>query len=201
MIETNQPRLARSFSWFSGWFSWAEKLLAEELAPRPRRLRISIRWAVIGAIGAGLMAACHVHSALGPYTVWLMIGEAPMLSIRRAAIYLVLAAPILAASVPLCAILVEAPWLLLPFIGLLTALSTYFMVTRKLDSFALLMQVLVLDSFYGVVFGPGEFGWANAGARLRNCSPSDRRVRQLYLTRPGRSGPARIAFGECPTPA
>jgi len=164
MIQTAQLRLARSLSWLSAWFSWAGKLLAEELAPRPRRLKTSIRWAIIGAIGAGLIAACHVHSALGPYTVWLMIGEATMLSFGRATAYLVLAAPILAASVPLGAILVETPWLLLPFLGVFTSVSTYLTVTRKLDAFGLLMQVLVLDSFYGVVFAPREFASADASA-------------------------------------
>ncbi|HEY6421021.1 MAG TPA: FUSC family protein [Candidatus Binataceae bacterium] len=162
MIQTAQPRLARSSAGSSGWFGWAGKLLAEELAPRPRRLRTSVRLALIGTIGAGLIAACHVHSALGPYAVWLMIGDTAMLSYGLAATYLVVAAPILAVSVPLAGILVEAPWLLLPFIGLFTTVSTYLTVTRKLAPFGLLMQVLVLDGFYGAVFAPREFGSADA---------------------------------------
>ena len=46
---------------------------------------------------------------------------------------MVIAAPLLAAAVPLAGILVETPWLMLPFIGLGTALSTYLVVTRKLS--------------------------------------------------------------------
>ena len=119
---------------------------------------------MIGSIGAGLVAGCHVHSALGPYAVWLMIGDAPMMSLAGAATYMLIAAPLLAAAVPLAGILVETPWLMLPFIGLGTALSTYLVVTRKLSPFGLLMQVLVLDTFYGVVFAPREFGSANFAA-------------------------------------
>ncbi len=87
-----------------------------------------------------------------------------MLSYGRAATYLVASALILAAAVPLAGILVEAPWLLLPFIGLFTLVSTYLVVTRKLSPFGLLMQVLVLDGFYGAVFAPQEFASATASA-------------------------------------
>jgi uncharacterized membrane protein YccC len=123
-----------------------------------------MRMAVIGTIGTGLVAACHVQSALGPYVVWLMLGQNAMMSFTRATAYLAVTIPIVAASLPLAGILSESPWLLLSFVGLFTALSTYLVATRKLDTFGLLMQVLVLDTFYGVVFAPRDFGWSDAGA-------------------------------------
>ena len=118
--------------------------------------------ATIGTVGTGLMAACHVQSALGPYIVWLLVGQSAMMSFGTAAADLAVTAPILAASVPLAGILAESPWLMLPFIGLITAFSTYLIVTRKLGTFGLLLQVIVLDGFYGVVFAPRDFGWNDA---------------------------------------
>jgi uncharacterized membrane protein YccC len=142
--------------------NWFAALLAEEMAPRPRRFRTSLRMATIATIGTGLMAAGHVDSALGPYTIWLLLGPVAMMSVSTATVYLAITGAILGASVPLAGILAESPWLMLPFIAVFTALSTYLVITRKLGSIGLLWQVVTLDSFYGVVFAPRSFGWADA---------------------------------------
>ncbi|HEY2106949.1 MAG TPA: FUSC family protein [Candidatus Binataceae bacterium] len=149
-------------SGLSIWLDGLAKLLVEELAPRPRRFRSSLRWTTIATIGVGLMAACHVRSVLGPYIVFLMLGPVPMMSPRTGLFYLAGVAPLLAASVPLAGILVETPWLLLPFIGTFVALSTYISVTRKLGPIGLVSQVITLDAFYGATFAPDDFGWSNA---------------------------------------
>jgi hypothetical protein len=115
---------AQRKSGLSIWLDGIATLLVEELAPRPRRFRGSLRWTTISTIAVGLMAACHVRSALGPYIVFLLLGPVPMMSPRRAILYLAGTAPLLAASVPLAGILVETPWLMLPFIGIFIALST-----------------------------------------------------------------------------
>ncbi|MGH7917953.1 MAG: FUSC family protein, partial [Candidatus Binataceae bacterium] len=47
-------------------------------------------------------------------------------------------------------------------VGVFTALSTYLIVTRNLGSFGLMIQVVMLDSFYGVIFAPADTGWAAA---------------------------------------
>ena len=52
---------------------WLQQLTTEELRPRPGRIRTSVRMAFIGAVGAALMAALHVDSALGPATLWLCL--------------------------------------------------------------------------------------------------------------------------------
>jgi hypothetical protein len=135
-VRRNSPAAARKSS-ISAWFDWFTALLAEEMAPRPRRFRMSLRWTVIATIGAGLMAACHVRSALGPYVVWLLLGPVPMMSPLSAVVYLAITAPILAAAVPLAGILAESPWLMLPFIGAFTTISTYLIITRKLGSVGL----------------------------------------------------------------
>jgi multidrug resistance protein MdtO len=140
-----------------GWIEWLVALLAEELAPRPLRFRSSLRMAVIAAIGAGLIAACHVQTVLGAYVVWLMLGSGPMLSLRRAAGFLVIAAAVLAASVPLAAMLSETPWLMLPFIAGFTAIATYLNLAWKLSAMGLVLEVVTLDTFYGVMFGPESF--------------------------------------------
>src|SRR5262245_6240533 len=53
--------------------AWLQQLVTEELQPRPGRIRTSMRMAFIGAVGAALMAALHVDSALGPATLWLCL--------------------------------------------------------------------------------------------------------------------------------
>jgi uncharacterized membrane protein YccC len=153
---------AQRKSGLSIWLDGIATLLVEELAPRPRRFRGSLRWTTISTIAVGLMAACHVRSALGPYIVFLLLGPVPMMSPRRAILYLAGTAPLLAASVPLAGILVETPWLMLPFIGIFIALSTYIIATRKLGPIGLVWQVITLDTFYGVTFAPDDFGWSNA---------------------------------------
>lgn len=149
-------------SGLSLWLDGLAKLLVEELAPRPGRFRSSIRWTTISTIGVAVMAACHVISPLGPYIIFLLLGPVPMMSPRTGILYLAGTAPMLAASVPLAGILVETPWLMLPFIGVFVTLSTYFIVTRKLGAIGLVWQVITLDSFYGATFSPNDFGWNNA---------------------------------------
>jgi Fusaric acid resistance protein family len=161
---TAQPdqRAGGRKSRLSIWLDWFWALLAEELAPRPHRFKESLRMTVITTIGVGLMAACHVINPLGPYVVWLMLGPVAMMSPRTAAVYLIFTAPILAAAVPVAGILAESPWLMLSFIGAFTAASAYFINTRKLGSIGLVWQVLTLDTMYGVIFSPRDFGWSDS---------------------------------------
>lgn len=161
-MESADAQIGERTTPLTGGVGWLTALLAEELAPRPRRVRTSLRWATIATIGAGMMAACHVDSALGPYVVWLMLGPVAMMSLRTALGYLAATGCILAASVPLAGILAEAPWLMLPFIGVFVAGSTYIVVRRQLGAIGLVWQVVTLDSFYGVVFAPRNFGWSDA---------------------------------------
>ncbi|MGH7932546.1 MAG: FUSC family protein [Candidatus Binataceae bacterium] len=169
MIASTFDRAGVAAQWLTGWSAWLTALLAEELAPRPRKLRVSLRMAVVATIGAGLMTVAHIDNPLGPYVVWLMLGPVAMMSLWTAAAYLMVEAPVLAASVLLAQVLAETPWLMLPFIGAFTALSTYLIIVRKLGSFGLVMQVVALDSFYGVVFAPGSIGWS-AAAVFGGCA-------------------------------
>jgi hypothetical protein len=147
------------FARASAWFHSVDDLLTKEFAPSRRRLINSLRLATIGTVGAGLMAAAHVDTPLGPYLVWLMIGAAPMLSLLRAVAYLIAEAPLLVVSVPVAGLLAETPWLMLPFLFAFTAYSTQQVVSRKLGAFGLVLQIVALDTFYAVVFAPDDFGW------------------------------------------
>src|SRR5690348_8224634 len=80
-------------------------LLARELAPSPRKFRITLRIALIGTVGAGLIAACHVHNELGTYIVWLLVGAGPMMSFSNAATMLAMEGLALAASLVMARIL------------------------------------------------------------------------------------------------
>ena len=108
----------------SGWLDQLERLIARELAPSPRKFRTALRISTIATIGAGLIASCHVNSQYGTYFVWLLAGAGPMLSARKALLFLIAEAFALAASVVMARTLLEAPWLMMPFLFALFSLST-----------------------------------------------------------------------------
>src|SRR5262245_28729062 len=140
-----------------------QHLLTEELRLRPGRLHTSLRMAFIGAVGAALIAALHVNSGLGPYTLWIALYASNALMTASAGLALVLAdAALLTAAVPIAGILVEAPWLLLPFFGLVTALITYGRSKHGLGGAWLPVEITFLDTFYLCVFHPQDFGWSVA---------------------------------------
>jgi len=155
-----QLRIAQPFE----LFDQLEALLARELAPTSRKLRMALRLATIGTAGAGLVAICHVNNELGTYIVWLLVGAGPMMSPRKAGTFLVVEALALIASVVMARALAETPWLMFPFLFALFSYSTYLGVTRKLGAALLLIEVVCLNTFYGVVFAPREIGWGAAGA-------------------------------------
>jgi uncharacterized membrane protein YccC len=146
-----------------GWFDQLVALLTRELAPSPRRLRTALRMTTIAVVGAGLVASCHVNNELGTYIVWLLAGAGPMMSARKAVAFLIAEAFALSASVLMAGILVESPWLFLPYLFAMTSLSTYVGTTFKLGAPILLIQVVCIDTFYNVVFAPDQIGWAASG--------------------------------------
>ena len=68
----------------------------------------------------------------------------------------------LPASVLLAGILVETPWLLLPFIAVATAVMTYGFNRRGLTGVWFNVEVAFLDTFYLCIFDPHDFGWSVA---------------------------------------
>ena len=146
-----------------GWFDQLAALLTRELAPSSRKLRTALRMTTIATLGAGLITSCHVNNQLGTYIVWLLVGAGPMMGPRKALAFLIAEGFALAASVLMAGILVESPWLLLPFLFAVISLTTYIGTTFKLGAGLLLIQVVCIDTFYSVVFAPDEIGWAAAG--------------------------------------
>ena len=137
--------------------------LRGELALRPHRLRSAIRSAIITALGAGLMAAAHVDSNLGPYVIWLLVGTpTAMLSWRTGVVFTTVAGVVLAVAVVLARLLAQSPVLMLANIGVLGAVSTYAIARFKLGVYGIVGQVIVFDSLYGVMFAPDQIGWAAA---------------------------------------
>jgi hypothetical protein len=134
-------------------------LLAEELAPNPRRLKTTMRMAVIGTVGAALVAACHVQNQLGTYLVWILIGPVAMMSARRGFIAVLILAPIVAASVQASGMLVQAPWLTLVALFLSAAITIYLNAQLQLGALALIIQVVIFNIFYSVIYSPEQFGW------------------------------------------
>jgi Fusaric acid resistance protein family len=153
-------RLTQPFDWFNK----LNTLLGRELAPSPHKFRTALRITTIAVVGAGLIASCHVTNELGTYVVWLLVGAGPMISVRKASVFLIAEALFLAASVVMARALAETPWLMLPFIFAGFSLSTYFGTVRKLGASLLLIQVVCLGVFFSVVFAPHQVGWFAAGA-------------------------------------
>ena len=104
---------------------WLQQLVTEELRPRPGRIRTAVRMAFIAAVGIALMAALHIDGALGPVTLWVCPFASSSRMTPSEGLSLILTyAVTLIASVFLAGILVDLPWMLLPFFGLATALMS-----------------------------------------------------------------------------
>jgi uncharacterized membrane protein YccC len=140
---------------------WLQRLVTDELRPRPGRIRTSVRMAFISAVGAALMAALHINSALGPVTLWVALyASSSLMTASEGLLLVVVYAVTLSASVPIAGLLVEAPWLLLPFFGLATALMLYTLNKHRLAGTWFNVVVGFLDTFYLCVFDPHNFGWS-----------------------------------------
>lgn len=159
-IAKRELRTPRPF----GWVNQLGTFLSRELAPTSRKLRSALRLTTIGTVGAGLIASSHIHSEFGTYIVWLLVGAGPMMSLRNALIFLVAEAASLTGSVMMARALAETPWLMLCFVFLLLSFSTYVGTVWKLGAPLLLIEVVSLDTFYGVVFAPQQIGWDAANA-------------------------------------
>ncbi|MBF6570339.1 MAG: FUSC family protein [Candidatus Binataceae bacterium] len=149
---------------FARWFDQLAAMLARELAPSSRKFRTALRMTTIATVGAALVAICHVNNQLGTYIVWLLVGAGPMMAPRKAITFLIAEAIALSVSIVVAGILVETPWLILPFLFASMSLITYVGATRNFGSALLLIQVVCLDTFYTVVFAPDQIGWGAAGA-------------------------------------
>ena len=140
-----------------------QQLVTEELRPRPGRVRTAVRMAFIAAVGIALMAALHIDSALGPVTLWVALyASSSVMTPSEGLIMIVTYAVTLIASVFLAGVLVDAPWMLLPFFGLATALMTYWLNKQGLVGAWFNVVVGFLDTFYLCVFDPQNFGWSVA---------------------------------------
>ena len=159
-VAKREPGTARPV----GWVNQLETFLSRELAPTSRKLRSALRLSTIGTVGAGLIASCHINSEVGTYIVWLLVGAGPMMSLRTVVIFLVAEAVSLTGSVMMARALAETPWLMLGFLFLVFSSSTYLGTVWKLGAPLLLIEVVCLDTFYGVVFAPEQIGWDAANA-------------------------------------
>ncbi len=146
-----------------GWFDQLAALLGRELAPSSRKLRTALRMTTIATLGAGLIVSCHVNNQLGTYIVWLLVGAGPMMAPRKAVAFLIAEAFALATSVVMAGILVESPWLMLPFLFALMSLTTYVGTTLSSARHFSSSRWSASIPYYSVVFAPDEIGWGAAG--------------------------------------
>jgi hypothetical protein len=144
--------------------AWLQRLVREELRPRPGRVRTSVRMALIGAVGATVMVALQVRGPLGPVTLWVALtGSNRRMTVREALGLLVTVGAAIIASVFVAGALIDTPWLLLPVLGLVTALLLYGLQWRGLAGPWLpSLGIGVINTFYVCVFDPENFGWTVA---------------------------------------
>ena len=143
--------------------AWLQQLVAEELRPRPGRIRTSLRMAFIAAVGSALMAALHIGGVLGPSTLWVALyASSALMTPSEGLIMILVYAVTLIASVVLAGILVDAPWILLPFFALATILMTYVLNKQGLVGAWFNVVVGFLDTFFICVFDLQNFGWSVA---------------------------------------
>jgi len=114
------------------------------------------------------MASCHVRNQLGTYLVWLLIGPVAMMSPRKAFSALLTLAVLIAVSFQTAGMLAEAPWLTLTFLFFFGTISTWLNIVLELGGFGLIIQVVILNTFYGIIYDPGAFGW-QTGALFGGC--------------------------------
>jgi hypothetical protein len=139
--------------------AWLQQLVTEELKPRPGRIRAAVRMAFIAAVGAALTAALHIDGPLGPVTLWVALyASGSMMTPSEGLIMIGVYAITLIASVVLAGILVDAPWMLLPFFALATILMTYVLNKQGLVGAWFNVVVGFLDTFYLCIFDPQNFG-------------------------------------------
>jgi hypothetical protein len=111
--------------------------------------------AFISAVGIALMAALHVDGALGPVTLWVaLMHPASRLTASEGLIMIVVYAVTLIASVFLAGVLIDVPWMLLPFFGVATALMLYALNKLQLGGAWFNVVVAFLDTFYLCAFDP-----------------------------------------------
>ena len=177
--------------------AWLQQLAIEELRPRPGRIRTSLRMAFSPRSERRLWrrctsAVCWVRVRSG----WLFMHPARLMTPSEGLIMVLVFAVTLIASVFLAGVLVDAPWLLLPFFGLATALIFYALNKRRLVGAWFNVLVGFLDTFYLCVFDPQNFGWSvayivsTASPSRSRCSP----LRSIWFygrIRPSRSCCAR----------
>ncbi|HEX3763607.1 MAG TPA: FUSC family protein [Kofleriaceae bacterium] len=127
-------------------------------------MRTSVRMALIGAVGTTVMVALHVSGPLGPVTLWVALtGSNRQMTVREAIGLLATVGAAIIASVFVAGALVDAPWLLLPVLGLVTTLALYSMQRWGLAGPWLpSLGIGVIDTFYVCVFDPVGFGWTVA---------------------------------------
>jgi uncharacterized membrane protein YccC len=150
----------------SGWFgdetSFA-RFISREFAPSQRRISTSVRVAVMCATTAVLLAIMHIDSEIGVLVVWLSsIQPQNSFSVRSALSFIVGAAVMMVIAVPTAGVLAEAPWLMLPFVGILAGAGTYWSFSSDHRSAWTYIQVIVIFGFYLVIYAPGDYGWSAA---------------------------------------
>jgi Fusaric acid resistance protein family len=119
--------------------------------------------AFIAAVGAALMAALHVGPGLGPVLLWVALyGSDSAFTVSGGLMLIAAYAVMLIASVFLAGVLVDFPWLLLPFLAIAAGSISYAFKKQGFVGAWSYMVVAFLDTFYLRVFDPQNFGWSVA---------------------------------------
>src|SRR5262247_1697027 len=158
-------RVPTPFRRFYAEAAWLQKMLTGEIRPGPRRIRTSIRLGVIAPVGGALIATFPIWPWRGPVLLWVALyGSDSAFTVSGGLMLIAAYAVMLIASVFLAGVLVDFPWLLLPFFATATGSISYAFKKQGLVGAWSYMTVAFLDTFFLCVFDPQNFGWSVASS-------------------------------------
>ena len=138
------------------------QFLQAELAPTPRRLRLSLRTAVVTTLAVGASTAMQIS---GPWCalVAFNLGQ-PGLHIGASAALLIVAIAgfVQASIVRVAGMIVDAPWLMLFFFFSVLGTSAALMVSSEIPVAWMLLNVGIIQILYIAIFSPYGIGWSSA---------------------------------------
>jgi len=149
----------------SGFLEWFRSFLAQELAPSPRRLRTTLRIALMTMLASGLGSSLQLPDSYAPLTTWRIFSTgSPALGFVELNLLTAVMITSEASSLVLAGILSEAPWLSLAFIFGVATTSTYVVQGLGLKSAWVMIQISFFATFFTIALTPAEAGTSTAYA-------------------------------------
>ncbi|MGH7905502.1 MAG: hypothetical protein ACREP6_02635 [Candidatus Binataceae bacterium] len=152
--------LGAPFVQFRDELSGFTRLLFAELEPSADRFLKSARHALVTAIGAGVLASMQIVNPLGLTLVFNFAAPEQVPDFVTLVTFIIGAAAIDALALPLAGATADIPGLHIITFFILACVSTYLIYgSSRLGRLWVWAQVVLLTTYYMVLFEPHSFGW------------------------------------------